>query len=98
MSMQTGNERVRSELPIAIRATASWARSRWLRRSERTFRYDARFADGREERGLDRHAVDRLLQGARYPADTDTVLRGAESACPDDGIGPWVDYPWGRPL
>ncbi len=83
-----------SDMPVAIRATASWER-RWLRTRYRSIRYDVRFADGREEQSVDVNAV---LQGARYPADYWSTLNGAELACPEDGTGQWVDYPYGRPL
>ena len=84
-----------SQLPVAFRATAYWTRSRWLKRRVRRFRYDARFADWREE--YDVHA-DAVLQGGRYPADRWCVQNGADNACPEEGVGPWVDYPWGMPL
>jgi hypothetical protein len=58
-------------------------------------RYDARFAGGHEEHDVDLNAV---LQGARFPADYWCTLKGAKDACPPVGIGPWVDYPYGRPL
>jgi hypothetical protein len=53
--------------------------------------YDVRFADGREEHGVDLNAV---LQGARFPADYWSTLDGANHACPEEGTGPWVDYPY----
>ncbi|MET0714915.1 MAG: hypothetical protein ABWY57_08370 [Mycetocola sp.] len=84
-----------SEMPIAIRATASWKTRRWLRTRYGSMQYDARFADGREERGVNLNST---LQGARYPADYWSTVNGADSACPEEGAGPWVDYPGGRPL
>ncbi|GAA4367032.1 hypothetical protein [Paeniglutamicibacter cryotolerans] len=83
------------QLPIAFRATAYWGRSFYLKRRFRCFHYDARFADGTEE--IHVH-YDTVLQGGRYPADAHVVRKGAESACPEVGTGPWVDYPWGKPL
>lgn len=83
------------ELPIALRAHSSRTTVGWLRRSRHTYRYDARFAGGREVLGV---SADAVLNGARYPADAQVVRRAAERECPDEGTGPWVDYPWGRAL
>lgn len=82
-------------LPVAVRATASWKQRRWLKTRYRSIRYDVRFADGREEYGVH---LDAVLQGARYPADYWSTVKGADRACPKEGAGPWVDYPYGRPL
>jgi hypothetical protein len=49
-----------------------------------SIRYDARFADGREEHGVDLNAV---LQGSRFPADCWSTKNGARDACPDEGTG-----------
>ncbi|WP_411734643.1 hypothetical protein [Paeniglutamicibacter sp.] len=85
-----------AELPIAVRASASWKRRRhWPKTRYRSVQHDARFADGREEQGV---RIDAVLQGWRYPADPWCVRDGAEKECPEEGIGPWVDYPYGRPL
>lgn len=84
-----------SEMPTAIRATATWKTRRWLRSRYRSIHYDARFADGREEYGVDLNAV---LQGARFPADYRSTRDGADRACPEEGAGAWVDYPFGWPL
>lgn len=84
------------ELPVAVRASSSWKqRPRWPRRRYRSFNWDVRFADGREEADVN---IDKVLQGARFPADYWCVRKGAEGECPEEGIGPWVDYPYGRPL
>ncbi|SCB92726.1 hypothetical protein GA0061083_1590 [Pseudarthrobacter enclensis] len=84
-----------SEIPVAIRASASWRRRRWLKSRYRSISYDARFADWREEYGVN---LDSVLQGARFPADYWATRQGARSACPEEGTGLWVDYPYGRPL
>lgn len=84
-----------SQMPVAIRAAASWKRRRWLKSRYRSIRYDARFADGREEQGVDLNAV---LQGARFPADYWSTRNGVDLACPEEGTGLWVDYPYGRPV
>lgn len=84
-----------SQLPIAIRATAHWKTRRWLKTRYLSIRYDARFADGREECDVN---LDAVLQGSRYPADYWSTKNGADHACPKEGTGAWVDYPYGRPL
>lgn len=84
-----------SQMPVAIRATASWKIRRRLKSRYRSIRYDARFADGREEHGVDLNGV---LQGARFPADYWSTVNGADHACPEEGSGAGVDYPYGRPL
>ncbi|SLK00884.1 hypothetical protein SAMN06272721_103188 [Arthrobacter sp. P2b] len=55
-----------SQMPVAIRAAVSWKRRRSLKSRYRSIRYDACFADGREEHGVELNAI---LQGARFPAD-----------------------------
>lgn len=77
-------------MPIAIRATASWRRRRWLKSRYRIIEHDARFADGHEEHAVDLNAT---LQGARFPADYWSARKGADEACPKEGAGTWVDYP-----
>lgn len=84
-----------TQLPIAVRAAAAWKTRRWLKSRYRSIRYDVRFPDGREELGVNLHAV---LQGARFPADYWSTVKGARRACPEEGTGAWVDYPFGRPL
>jgi hypothetical protein len=84
-----------SQMPIAIRASASWRRRRWLKSRYRIIEYDARFADGHEEHAVDLNAT---LQGARFPSDYWSARKGADEACPKEGAGTWVDYPYGRPL
>ena len=85
-----------AELPVAVRASASWERRRrWPRTRYRSIQYDARFADGREERDV---KIDAVLQGWRYPADAWCARNGAKQECPEEGIGPWVDYPYGQPI
>lgn len=83
------------ETPTALRATAVTRVSKWLKIPFRGFSYDARYADGREEYGVQ---VGRALKSGQYPADAHVVRTGAEAACPPMGQGPWVDYPWGRPV
>lgn len=89
------DEGMTSEMPVAVRATATWKTRRWLKSRYRSIQYDARFADGREEYGVDLSAA---LQGARFPADYWSTVKGAGQACPEEGTGAWVDYPFGRPL
>ena len=84
-----------SQMPIAIRATTHWKTRRWLTSRYLSTRYDARFADGREEYDVN---LDALLQGSRYPADDWSTKNGRDHACPEEGTGAWVDYPYGRPL
>ena len=84
-----------SQMPIAIRATAHWKTRRWLKSRYLSTRYDARFADGREEYDVN---LDAVLQGSRYPADYRSTKNGADHACPEEGTGAWVDYPYGRLL
>jgi hypothetical protein len=66
-----------------------------LKTRYRSIRYDALFSDGHEEHGVDLSSV---LQGARFPADYWSAREGAIDACSTEGIGTWVDYPYGRPL
>jgi hypothetical protein len=82
-------------MPVAVRATSVWTKSRWLKTPRRYFGFEVRFADGREQRV---ESLDRALQGSRYPADAWSTRKGAETACPKEGRGEWVDYPYGRPL
>ncbi|WP_104087146.1 hypothetical protein [Arthrobacter sp. GMC3] len=85
-----------AEMPVAVRASASWERrTRWPKTRYRHIQWDARFRDGREEFGV---KIDQVLQGWRYPADAWCVRAGAERECPEEGIGLWVDYPYGQPL
>lgn len=86
------------QMPIALRATASWGTRRFTRRRFRTFSYALRYRDGREVTDLNWSECDGLLQGHRYPADTHCVNRGAQAHCPEIGVGQWVDYPYGKPL
>lgn len=69
-------------MPIAIRATAYWKTRRWLRSRYLSIRYDARFADGREEHDVN---LDAVLQGSRYPADYWSTKNGAKG--PNAGPG-----------
>lgn len=81
-------------LPLAIRATAEVELS-LFNRKRRKLRYDARFADGHVVRDVN---VDDVLQGRRFPADAWTTRKAAEAACPEDGLGDWVEYATGRRL
>ena len=83
------------ETAIAFRATSYWGQARWGRGNVRKFRYDARFPDGHEEYDV---SYDAALNAGKYPADAHVVRTAAEAACPETGVGPWVDYPWGQPL
>lgn len=80
------------ELATAIRATAVVKKTAFGRK-RRSFRYDALFADGHVEHGVD---VDTALDGRRLPADAWATRAAAEATCPDAGPGRWVQYATGR--
>ena len=83
------------EMPVAVRATSAWTTSRWLKIPYRCYQFEVRFADGREEHV---ECLDKALRGSSYPADASCTRKGAEKASPEEGVGEWVDYPYGRPL
>jgi hypothetical protein len=78
----------RDHAPIAFRATAYIRTSRWLRRQVRAFRFDALWTDGRVDRDINLAKV--MYRSG--PADYDTTERAMHAACPDVGVGPWIEY------
>ncbi|MDQ0661590.1 hypothetical protein QFZ35_000088 [Arthrobacter ulcerisalmonis] len=73
--------------PVAVRATAFIRPSRWLHRPVRLVRYDAYWADGRVDFGVDLSKM--MYRG--YPADFATVDESVHAQCPETGTGRWVD-------
>lgn len=82
-------------LPSALRATAGVKKSPLSRRRRRVLQFDAQYSGGHIELNVD---ADKILQGARYPADAHATRMAAERACPAVGTGPWVEYATGRPV
>jgi hypothetical protein len=83
-----------AERPDVFRAVARIEPSRWLRRPRRVLRYDAYWDGGRIE-----HDVS--LTGYMYrraPADYSVVKKAIDEACPPEGTGAWVEYPYGNVL
>lgn len=73
--------------PVAVRATAFIRPSRWLHRPVRLVRYDAYWADGRVDFGVD---LSKLMYRG-YPADFAVVDQSVHAYCPESGTGQWVD-------
>jgi hypothetical protein len=73
--------------PVAVRAVAFVAPSRWSRRTVRRVRYDALWPSGRVE--FDVSLVDAMYRGA--PADYSPVAHAVDDRCPELGAGPWID-------
>jgi hypothetical protein len=82
-------------LPVHVRATRVTRKRRSLLFGRTYFTYDVRFRDGEVQNNVNPNQV---LEGARYPADYHSVMRGAEAVAGDGVPGEWVDYPYGRPL
>jgi hypothetical protein len=82
-------------LPIHVRATRANRKRSFLIFGGAYFIYDVRFRDGEVHHNVNLNDV---LDGARFPADYHTVVRGAESVAGEGVPGEWVDYPYGRPL
>jgi len=80
--------------PTALRAVAS-SRTTLFGRRKRVIGYDALYADGHVEHGVN---ADQVLDGQHLPADAGATRDAAEAACPDAGTGSWVEYSTGRPL
>ncbi|WP_307025386.1 hypothetical protein [Arthrobacter globiformis] len=73
--------------PVAVRATAFIRLSGWLHRPVRLVRYDAYWADGRVDFGVDLRQM--MYRG--YPADFAAIDDSVHAHCPEVGTGRWVD-------
>lgn len=82
-------------LPAHLRATRVVRKRRSLLFGKSYFTYDVRLRDGEIQSNVNPNKV---LKGARYPADYWTAMNGAEAVAGDGVPGDWVDYPYGRPL
>ena len=82
-------------LPVHVRATIVTRKRRSLIFGRTYYSYDVRFQDGEVQINVNPNNV---LEGARFPADYHSVMRGAEAVAGDGVPGEWVDYPYGRPL
>lgn len=76
-----------TEHPVAVRATAFLRPSRWLHHPRRLVRYDAFWADGHVDFGVDLSTM--MYRG--HPADFATVDESVHAHCPEIGTGQWVD-------
>jgi len=93
-----------TDRPVAARAVAFAAPSRWSGRTVRRVRHDTLWPDGRVE--FDVSLVDAMWRGS--PADYSPVLHAVDDRCPEFGSGPWIDdwalvvdgpaLPEGRPV
>jgi hypothetical protein len=84
----------RDSIPWAVRATAYYRTTRWLRRQERAFRYDVLWSDGTVDHDIDLVKVMYL----RAPADFAVTETGMMKHTPDVGTGPWIAYAHGMPV
>ena len=82
-------------LPVQVRATKVTRKRPSLVFGKTYYSYDVQFQDGRVQNDVN---LDDVLQGARYPADYQTVKNGAQAVAGDGTPGTWVDYPYGRPV
>lgn len=82
-------------LPVHVRATKVARKRRSLIFGRTYFSYDVRFRDAEVQNNVN---LDSVLNGARFPADYHSVVRGAEAVAGDGIPGEWVDHPYGRPL
>lgn len=82
-------------LPMYVRATKVARKRPSLIFGKTYYSYDVRFKDGRVQEDVN---LDDVLEGARFPADYHTVRNGARAVAGDGVPGPWVDYPYGRPV
>jgi hypothetical protein len=73
--------------PVAVRTTAYIGPSRWLHRPVRLVRYDAQWADGRLDFGVD--LAQMMHRG--LPADFAVIDERVHSHCPEVTTGQWVD-------
>lgn len=73
--------------PVAVRATAFIRPSKWRHRTRRLVRYDAYWADGHVDFGVDLSTM--MYRG--HPADFATVDERVHAHCPEIGTGQWVD-------
>jgi hypothetical protein len=76
-----------SDQPIAVRATAFIKPSRWLHRPVRLVRYDAYWADGRVDFGVNL----RRMMHAVHTTDFAAIDASVHANCPETGTGQWVD-------
>ncbi|MHA7263944.1 hypothetical protein ACX80W_12160 [Arthrobacter sp. TMN-37] len=83
------------DLPVHVRATRVTRKRRSPIFGKGYFVYDVRFRNGEIRSNINPNEV---LEGSRYPADYWMVMNGAEAVAGDGIPGPWVDYPYGRPL
>jgi hypothetical protein len=85
-----------AERPDVFRAVACMEPSRWwwITRPRRILHYDAFWDDGRIEYDVD--LVEYMYR--RAPADYSVVKKAIDDACPPEGTGAWVEYPYGNIL
>jgi hypothetical protein len=77
-----------SPRPLAIRAIASVRPSLILRRPRRVCYYDAFWPNGWVQRNISPSA----LMYQRDPADYSVFEKQLHAACPEVGVGSWIDY------
>jgi hypothetical protein len=77
-----------SPRPLAIRAIASVRPSLILRRPRRVCYYDAFWPNGWVQRNISPSA----LMYQRDPADYSVFEKHLHAACPEVGVGSWIDY------
>ncbi len=77
-----------SPRPLAIRAIASVRPSLILRRPRRVCYYDAFWPNGWVQRDVSPSA----LMYQRDPADYSVFEKQLHAACPEVGVGSWIDY------
>ncbi|WP_104044041.1 hypothetical protein [Arthrobacter sp. ZGTC412] len=73
--------------PVAVRATAFIRPSKWLHRPVRLVRYDAYWADGRVEFGVNL----RQMMPRVHTTDFAAIDANVHANCPETGAGQWVD-------
>lgn len=73
--------------PVAVRATAFIKSSKWLHRPVRLVRYDAYWAGGRVDFGVDLRQVMHRVHTTDFAAIDEAV----HANCPETGTGQWVD-------
>lgn len=76
-----------SNQPVAVRATAFIKPSRWLHRPVRLVRYDAYWADGRVDFGVNL----RRMMHAVHTTDFAAIDANVHANCPETGTGQWVN-------
>jgi hypothetical protein len=80
--VEDGDERA-----VAVRAVASYRRSRYRGRPVRVCRYDVCWPDGRITYDVPPGRA--VYRGS--PADAETLTRQVQDTCPRIGVGPWID-------